>query len=72
MGVRLIDDFLARNPNISRCNDFRETADVLAKVTIEFLSKNFPICFSFSKVLKRIWASHLQLSIGQQMPMNSH
>lgn len=33
IGVRLIDDFLARNPTISRCNDFRETADVLAKVT---------------------------------------
>lgn len=35
MGVRLIDDFLARNSNIGRCNDFRETADVLAKVTLD-------------------------------------
>ncbi|CAF4372600.1 unnamed protein product [Didymodactylos carnosus] len=31
IGVRIIDDFLARNPNIGRCNDFRETADVIAK-----------------------------------------
>ena len=36
MGVRLIDDFLARNPNVGRCNDFREMADVLAKVIDEY------------------------------------
>ena len=32
IGVRLIEDFLARS-NIGRCNDFRETADVIAKVS---------------------------------------
>ena len=31
IGVRLIEDFLARS-NVGRCNDFRETADVIAKV----------------------------------------
>ena len=31
MGVRLIEDFLAR-ANTGRCNDFRETADIIAKV----------------------------------------
>ncbi|CAF1464218.1 unnamed protein product [Rotaria socialis] len=31
IGVRLIDDFLARNPTVGRCNDFRETADILSK-----------------------------------------
>lgn len=31
MGVRMIEDFLARNPNISRCSDFRETAEILSK-----------------------------------------
>ena len=31
MGVRLIEDYLAR-ANTGRCNDFRETADVIAKV----------------------------------------
>lgn len=30
IGVRLIEDFLARS-GIGRCNDFRETADVIAK-----------------------------------------
>ena len=32
IGVRLIEDFLARS-NVGRCLDFRETADVIAKVT---------------------------------------
>jgi len=31
IGVRLIEDFLART-NTGRCNDFRETADVISKV----------------------------------------
>jgi len=32
IGVRLIEDFLARS-GIGRCNDFRETAEVIAKVS---------------------------------------
>lgn len=35
IGVRLIEDFLARS-SIGRCQDFRETADVIAKVTACF------------------------------------
>lgn len=31
MGVRMVEDFLARSPHVTRCNDMRETADVLAK-----------------------------------------
>ena len=31
IGVRLIDEFLAKS-NISRCVDFKETAEVIAKV----------------------------------------
>ncbi|PNX97304.1 trafficking protein particle complex subunit 3-like protein [Trifolium pratense] len=30
IGIRLIDEFLAKS-NVSRCVDFRETADVIAK-----------------------------------------
>eukprot|EP00794_Sanderia_malayensis_P000665 gene665-1333_t len=30
IGIRLIEDLLARS-NIGRCNDFRETADIIAK-----------------------------------------
>ena len=33
IGVRLIEDFLARS-NVGRCHDFRETADVIAKVIV--------------------------------------
>lgn len=32
IGVRLIEDFLARS-SVGRCHDFRETADVIAKVS---------------------------------------
>jgi trafficking protein particle complex subunit 3 len=31
MGVRLVEDFLSRTPSVGRCNDFKETADVLSK-----------------------------------------
>lgn len=34
IGVRLIEDFLARS-NVGRCQDFRETADVIAKVNLK-------------------------------------
>lgn len=33
IGVRLVEDFLARS-NVGRCHDFRETADVIAKVLL--------------------------------------
>lgn len=33
MGVRMIEDFLART-NVGRCHDFRDTADIIAKVII--------------------------------------
>jgi uncharacterized protein YjaZ len=31
IGVRLIDDFLAKS-NITRCSEFKDTAEVIAKV----------------------------------------
>lgn len=31
IGIRLIDEFLAKS-NVSRCVDFKETAEVIAKV----------------------------------------
>lgn len=36
IGVRLIDEFLAKS-NVSRCVDFKETADVIAKVLYSIL-----------------------------------
>lgn len=36
IGVRLVDEFLAKS-SVSRCVDFRETADVIAKVLPRFL-----------------------------------
>ena len=49
MGVRLIDDFLARNPNIGRCHDFRETADLLAKVNNFILLINILFLISVAR-----------------------
>jgi hypothetical protein len=43
----LIDEFLAKS-NVSRCVDFRETADVIAKVYfLNYLNFLTFICFSF-------------------------
>ena len=39
IGIRLIEDLLARS-DIGRCNDFRETADVIAKVKVIISSKS--------------------------------
>ncbi|MGH0179361.1 UNVERIFIED_CONTAM: hypothetical protein FKN15_001460 [Acipenser sinensis] len=42
MGVRLIEDFLARS-SVGRCHDFRETADVIAKrqlLSLQMISVN--------------------------------
>jgi len=47
IGVRLIDDFLARNPNVNRCHDLRDTADVLAKVNDLFYSNKYIFLFLF-------------------------
>lgn len=35
IGLRLIEDFLARS-NVGRCANFRETADMVAKVVMSF------------------------------------
>lgn len=32
MGTRLIEEFLARTPNMNRCADFKEVGEVIAKV----------------------------------------
>lgn len=47
IGVRLIEDFLARS-SIGRCQDFRETADVIAKVIGTFQA-NQSVSVDFSQ-----------------------
>lgn len=51
IGVRLIEDFLARS-SIGRCQDFRETADVIAKVTGRFQA-NQSMTMDFSQDRQR-------------------
>lgn len=43
IGVRLVDEFLAKS-SVSRCVDFRETADVIAKVLSPILSSPYSFC----------------------------
>lgn len=39
IGVRLVDEFLAKS-NVSRCVDFKETAEVIAKVCLSWHKKS--------------------------------
>lgn len=43
IGLRLIEDFLARS-NVGRCVNFRETADMVAKVGLELQYDNGILC----------------------------
>ncbi|XP_062170565.1 2S seed storage albumin protein-like [Alnus glutinosa] len=49
IGIRLIDEFLAKS-NVSRCIDFKETAETIAKVgsILYFIKKQRPVEFFFS------------------------
>lgn len=47
IGVRLIEDFLART-NTPRCNDFRETADIISKVAFKTYLGITPVVSNWS------------------------
>ncbi|EDO30651.1 predicted protein [Nematostella vectensis] len=47
IGVRLIEDFLARS-NVGRCHDFRETADVIAKLGFKMFLGITPVVANWS------------------------
>ncbi|ESO84171.1 hypothetical protein LOTGIDRAFT_155494 [Lottia gigantea] len=47
IGVRLIEDFLAR-ANSNRCNDFRETADIISKVAFKMYLGITPVISNWS------------------------
>ncbi|XP_046583261.1 trafficking protein particle complex subunit 3-like [Haliotis rubra] len=47
IGVRLIEDFLAR-ANIGRCSDFRETADIVARVAFKMYLGIQPVVSNWS------------------------
>lgn len=52
IGTRLIEDFLARS-NLGRCTDFRETGEVIAKVTIS--SNPFPLLSMYVTRAQQGW-----------------
>jgi hypothetical protein len=47
IGVRLIEDFLARS-GVGRCSDFRETADVIAKQAFKMFLGIIPVVTNWS------------------------
>ncbi|CAH3035374.1 unnamed protein product [Pocillopora meandrina] len=47
IGVRLVEDFLARS-NVGRCHDFRETADVIAKLGFKMFLGISPVVTNWS------------------------
>jgi hypothetical protein len=49
IGTRLIEDFLAKS-NLGRCTDFRETGEVVAKVSMYFLSESRPSGLSVARI----------------------
>jgi hypothetical protein len=40
IGLRLIEDYLARSNTMKRCSNFRETADMIAKVRLHDSSQD--------------------------------
>lgn len=48
MGVRMIEDFLSRSPQIGRCADLRETADVLSKQAFKMFMGIQPVVTNWS------------------------
>lgn len=51
IGLRLIDEFLAKS-NIPRCRDFRETAEVVAKVGFRMFLGISPDVSAFNKEVR--------------------
>lgn len=47
IGVRLVEDFLARS-TVGRCTDFRETADVIAKIGFKMFLGVTPVVSNWS------------------------
>lgn len=37
IGLRLIEDYLAKSNTMKRCSNFRETADMIARVTLNHI-----------------------------------
>jgi hypothetical protein len=42
IGMRLIEDFLSKT-SIPRCGNFRETADMISKVSLQFIRKDLSL-----------------------------
>lgn len=61
IGLRLADDLLAKNPQVQRCTDMHQVADVLAKTALRSylgeIIRPVKLCFLLEKVS---WTNHVR------------
>ncbi|TPP56936.1 Trafficking protein particle complex subunit [Fasciola gigantica] len=62
MGLRLVEDYLARG-NPGRCNDFRETANAVVKVTVYVYLHGFKIFLGITPTVTKISAAGDEFSL---------
>lgn len=66
--MRLIEDFLARSPEVGKCHNAEAMAEVLAKV---YTPRGIDLIHYYSKALGRSWALHRQLPTGMPRKTSS-
>lgn len=79
IGLRLIEDYLAKSNTMRRCSNFRETADMLAKVLTSLLGVYrllqgdlLLIVYTARSGLRSFSISHQRLRIGPVTTNSSH
>jgi hypothetical protein len=72
MGLRMIDDFLAKNPTVGKCVDMREVADVLAKQGFKlYLGALSGEAHNDTADILNLQASHLPYLVGARAATSS-
>lgn len=70
IGLRLIEDYLAKSNSMKRCANFRETAEMIAKVCAA--ASYTGLLLTHSRLDSRSSSiSHLRSRIGRAIPSNS-
>ena len=70
IGLRLIEDYLAKSNSMKRCANFRETAEMIAKVyTTPLYTRSLLTHYRLDSRSSSI--SHLRSRIGRAIPSNS-
>ena len=65
IGVRLIEDYLAKSNATKRCATFRDTAEMIAKVSLLYVC---PFCYCESDHLLNFLLAHIFIDWLQNVP----